>query len=346
MPHFQVYRFAPQGAFHFGMQGIDAERSGERCPSDTLYSALMLEAQFAGRPFPAPATDAPDQQAQALPFVLSSCYPYVGSVLLLPYPRLKLPLSEGVGKRKLFKHLEYVSPTIFRLIIEQDTALEQYLTQRGRLFMGGQVWIAKEDGAIPKEEAFWSMESTPHVTVDRVAHTSAYYQTGHVRFAPGCGLYVLCHEQTPDGAAGLLELLHRLGDSGLGGRRSRGLGQFTVSRDPNDLVFPDASEPRRLVLLSRYRPSEAELRAGVLGPDASYQIVNLSGWLQTTHSGRATAAQRRRNVRLLSEGSVIAFTPNQVPVGTICDLRPVYATAAFPHPVWRYGVAMGVGIGA
>jgi len=222
-------------------------------------------------------------------------------VLLLPYPRLRLPVSDVEGRRKLFKNLEYVSQTIFRLIIQGgENALDDYLGARGRLYMGGAVWVADQDGKLPAREPFWRVETVPHVTVDRVAQSSAYYQVGQVRFAPACGLYIVCREQETGAAAGLFELLQRLGDSGLGGRRSRGLGQFTVHMAP-ELNVSDVSDAQRLVLLSRYRPSPAELASGVLGTDASYQLASVGGWLQT--SDITAAAQRRRNVRLLTEGS-------------------------------------------
>ncbi len=350
MATLQVYRLRPKGGFHFGMHGIDAEQSAERCPSDTLYAALLIEAQLAQRPFFAPLPDHTDDQPLDPPLLLSSCLPYIGEVVLLPSPRLRLPLRDAEGRRKRFKNLAYVSPTIFRLILEQGTnTLEEYLdTQngsngaKGALYMGGKVWVANEDGAIPRHEAFWNVDTTPHVTVDRLRESSAYYQVGQVRFAEGCGLYVLCQERHPGAAAGLLDLLQRLGDSGIGGRRSQGLGAFAVE-PPTTLDLPSIANPQRMVLLSRYRPSPAELEDGVLGIDASYDLVRVGGWLQTPDPD--TAAQRRRNVRLLSEGSVIQVPPGEPPLGTICDVRPIYETAQFPHPVWRYGLALGVGIG-
>ena len=272
-------------------------------------------------------------------------------MLLLPCPRLRLPLRDDVeGRRKLLKNLAYVSPTIFRLILEQgkDT-LEEYLNQsngsagaKGALHMGGQVWVAHADGDLPRHDSFWNIDTTPHVTVDRLRESSAYYQVGQVRFAEKCGLYVLCQERHPGAADGLLELLQRLGDSGLGGRRNQGLGAFAVEA-PATLDLPVIADPQRLVLLSRYRPSAAELNGGVLGADASYDLIRVGGWLQTPDAN--TAAQRRCNLRLLSEGSVIHIPPDNPPIGTICDVRPIYSAGQFPHPVWRYGLALGVGIG-
>src|SRR5439155_25480970 len=119
MATLQVYRLRPNGGFHFGIHGIDAEQSAERCSSDTLYAALLVESRLTRRPFFAPPPDHSDDQPLDPPLLLSSCYPFAGEVLLLPCPRLRLPLRDAEGRRKLFKNLAYVSPTIFRLILEQ-----------------------------------------------------------------------------------------------------------------------------------------------------------------------------------------------------------------------------------
>ncbi|HWQ12520.1 MAG TPA: hypothetical protein VNL77_06965 [Roseiflexaceae bacterium] len=351
MTPLQHFRLQPRGVFHFGVHGIGVEETAERCPSDTLYAALLVEAQRAGRTFFAPPEAHDGTRPLDPPLLLSSAFPYAGDVVLLPRPQLPLPISVGrlAGERKLTKlarKLRYVSPTIFRLIVaQQPGALDPYLPGggKGRLVMDARVWVAAEDGDLPETDVFWKVNTVPHVAVDRVQSASNYYETGQVSFAPGCGLALLCRERSPRAADGLLDLLDRLGDSGLGGRRSYGLGQFRPAPAP-PLDLDTAVEPQQLVLLSRYRPSSAELAGGVLGEGASYDLVQVGGWLQTPADA---PAQRRRSLRMLGEGSVIRVPEDgTLPIGTICDVRPVYASAIFPHPVWRYGLALGVGRGA
>jgi CRISPR-associated protein Csm4 len=349
-----AFRLRPRGGFHFGRHGTDIEQSSVRCPSDTLYAALFNEALRWGMRLFAPLTDDTDDPPPDLPFLISSAFPYAGEVLLLPRPQLRLPLSEQPmepKQRKLIKRLEYVSPTILRLIIEnQARSLDPYLKDQGSLLMDGQVWVAHCDGQLPLGDSkqpitkLWKEQQVPHVTVDRGQAASQYYQVGRVNFATDCGLYLLCEERQPGGGEMLLTLLRYLGDSGLGGRRSAGLGQFSV-----ELIAPPAlpqvTDPRRMILLSRYRPSQAEIAAGVFGEEASYGLVKVRGMLQSPLP--TVAAQRRQNVRMLSEGSVIQFrTDGSAPLGTICDVRPRYTqTPGVPHPVWRYGLAMGLAIG-
>ncbi|MBX0330705.1 type III-A CRISPR-associated RAMP protein Csm4 [Oscillochloris sp. ZM17-4] len=345
----QAFRLRPRSGFHFGQHGIDVEQTVERCPSDTLYSALFIESLRWKLPFFSPPANHDDDGPLDPPLLLSSAFPYIGEVQLLPRPQLRIPISESAGSKWL-KRLEYVSPTIFGMIAAGgDATLDPYLKDQGRLLMGGKVWVAHADGALPVHEngmpieTFWQVEQNPHVAVDRGQATSNYFQVGKVSFAKDCGLYLLAEERQLGAADSLLALLRYLGDSGLGGRRSAGQGQFTVERAEVP-TMPTPESPQRMVLLSRYRPSGAEIADKVFGRQASYGLVRVGGWLQSPTS--TAAAQRRMNLRMLSEGSVVQLRPDgSPPLGTICDVRPRYAVGEFPHPVWRYGLAMGVPIG-
>ncbi|NJN65875.1 MAG: hypothetical protein HC884_03745 [Chloroflexaceae bacterium] len=377
MARLHVYWLRPRGAFRFGKSGIDAEKTSEHCPSDTLYAALATEALLGGCDFlfpptgPGPGEDeraGNDDAPPDPPFLLSSAYPYAGTVLLLPRPLLPLrPLLRNQEQARRLARVAYVSPTIFVHILKQsqqqppqphETPLDAYLPSsggpsQGTLAMDGRVWIAHADGTPPDgQELFWSIHHTPYLRVDRVRPASHLFHTAQVSFAPGCGLSVLCEERKPGGAEGLKALLQRLGDSGLGGKRAAGAGQFDVD-GPSFIELPESPRPTRLVLLSRYRPSTTELAANVLGPGARYHTVSVGGYFQSLDPD--TAPQQRQTVCLLGEGSVVRALPDgRPPIGTICNLAPNPASDASDtsdignsptHPVWRYGLALGVGVG-
>lgn len=342
MARLLAFKLNPLGAFHFGAYG-DAARVFVHCSSDRLYAALLVEALRGGRPFFAPPADHDDSRPLDPPLLLASAFPYAGEALLLPCPRLPPPVS--VAEKRRLAGLSYVSPTIFALMVRGEPgALDAYLDQAGALLMGGSVWVAHSDGALPSSgDDFWRATATPRVTIDRRSGTLDAFLVGQVTFNAGCGLYVLARERTPGAAEPLAELLQRVGDSGLGGRRSAGLGQFRVeSVAPPSL--PALADPRRMVLLSRYRPSLAELAGQVLGPGARYDLDTVGGWLQSDHP--SMPAQLRRSVRLLREGSVIQLLPDgSPPIGSICNVAPE-GDPPVAHPVWRYGLALGIGIGA
>ena len=347
MATFEVFKLQPRGAFHFGTPGVGIEATIERCPSDTLYGAMLLEAGQAGMPFPTPA---PDGTLAEPRFRLSSCFPYAGDTLLFPTPRLA-PTQRAEpqpGQRKRTKNIRYVSPTILRDLLTGASLLDwtpdEHGQGRGRLYQDGAVLIAGEEtpqferrNGVRDDTRLWSVDRVDHVTVDRLSQASAYYAVGQVRFAGGCGLYVLA--QVRDGAVGdqLFDLLTRLGHTGLGGRRSHGLGQFDVQRT-GTITLPDGDGSERVMLLSRYLPAPGELEKGVLSAGAAYDLQRVGGWLQSP----AAPSRLRKTIHLLAEGSVVRCIDGRSPQGRVVDVRP--DGDLVPHPVWRYGLALTAGV--
>lgn len=335
MAELHVFRLQPRGAFHFGTQGVGLEATTERCPSDTLYAALLMEAKRGRIPFPEPDADG---RIDHLPFRLSSCFPYAGEALLFPLPRLKRETRTDLepGQRKRLKKLRYISATL----LMRMTDGEPVDTLSMHEYQNGAVQIAAVDGAERFNGPLWQESRIDHVTVDRVREASQYYAVGHVRFAPGCGLFILACVRDIATRDLLLELLTRLGHSGLGGKRSVGLGQFDVA-EPSTIDLPDDQGCAQALLLSRYVPDRAELEGGVLGPRAAYDLVQTGGWLQSDHP--QVRSLLRKPIHLLTEGSVLQCLPHGPITGRVIDVRP--DGEALPHPVWRYGVALTIGIG-
>ncbi len=93
--------------------------------------------------------------------------------------------------------------------------------------------------------------------------------------------------------------------------------------------------------LGRYNPTEEELKAGVLGEGASYELVDVGGWLISPDG----PAQRRKRVRMIEAGSVLMQPDGMTVTGRIVDVRPEYEQEGGPeHPVYRSGIALTVGV--
>ena len=352
MAELHVFRLRPEGAFHIGGQGIGLEATIERCPSDTLYAALFVQAKLARLPFPEPTADGSIDDP---PFRLSSCMPYAGNALLFPRPYVAGPRSTTTqpGRRKRDKKIRYVSATVLRHLLARKSINDFLpdLAGPGRLYQDGAVLIADDDRGPPGSDRIWSEDRIDHVTVDRVREASQYYAVGQVRFAAECGLYVLAELNTPAAHDLLLELLVRLGHSGLGGRRSAGRGQFTGA-PPTTIDLPSSAATECAMLLSRYLPTPDELQGEVLGPAAAYELVRVSGWLQSTDPH--VRAQQRKAIHLLAEGSIVQCPAQQPPRGRVVDVKPDLPprdrvdpeadTEWEPHAVWRYGLALTIGV--
>jgi CRISPR-associated protein Csm4 len=372
MATWTIYRIQPKpgAGFHFGLRGLEQEDSAPHCPSDTLFAALLatladLEGDAGVRAFTAPFEEG------SPPFLLTSAFPRVGDMPLLPFPSIRAELDPQPGRRKMLKRLVFVSPVIFRRALQRQS-LDAYADGeegQGAFLQGGSVWLTVEEiKALPddwqsltpegvrkrndwrswmkgeagcrwlRKQRAWDSKPVDRVTIDRVSSASAVYRIGRTVYAPGCGLWFGVQwpdDPDPGRKAQLETLLQHLGDRGLGGERSIGYGQFTWGEMTAGLDLPAPTSDGPLLTLSRYLPRKEELPA-ILRGDASYHLVAIAGWLNAP--GRP--ARRRRQVRMLAEGSV--FNPvDEAPWGGMQDVRPAGWDA---HPIWRWGYACPVGV--
>jgi CRISPR-associated protein Csm4 len=186
-------------------------------------------------------------------------------------------------------------------------------------------------------ERFWAVERRPRVAVSRVEQKSQIFYTGRVAFARDAGLWLAARWWDESWKPILTAALEDLAVSGLGGERSSGFGAATVTRG-EPLTLPEAADGP-WVSLSRYLPRTDEM-AALLGNQAAYTLEQVSGWIDSPQDKN----QRRRAVRLLSEGSVLGPVARRAPGDTV-DVQPDYdGSKPLSHPVWRCGVALAVGV--
>nr|WP_255676968.1 hypothetical protein [Deinococcus sp. 23YEL01] len=131
--------------------------------------------------------------------------------------------------------------------------------------------------------------------------------------------------------ARLLAALRLLADAGLGGLRTHGSGQFTLELQP----VPDGLAVRltasgQHVLLGLTHPTPQEAQAIDDSEDARYSLRRRDGYLDGT-------TLERQDVWMLTEGSLM---PGPL-TGQVVDVAP----PDFPHPVWRSGLSVSIGIG-
>ncbi len=355
MAAFDVYYLLPPPgattlAFHFGRQGIGLEETSETLASDSLFAALVAQAALSD-----PARAADGAPMWAAPFAAgqpplrhSSLLPAIGELPLLPRPLLPLRLPENsTVSAKQLKKLRYLSPRLFAAVCRGESLPAQIVPVQQ-----GKVWLSEDEAdrlpppwkpsgaareawrARAQATPLWQIEATPHVTLDRLSQASAYYEVGRVIFAPGMRLCLLVEMANEAARAPFERLLTLLGESGLGGKRANGYGAFQWQRGaPLALTFTD--QPRRAVLLSRFVPADDEL-ALARDDRSTYQLVNVGGWCAAADG----ITLRRQSIMMMTEGSVIVVA-GRMPQGRLVDVRPA---ATIPHPVYRSGLALTVGI--
>jgi CRISPR-associated protein Csm4 len=343
---------SPGGGFHLGREGLEQETSSDTFPSDSLFSAVVATvAQVYGEEAVETLVAAVQHEGVLR---LSSAFPILGSLPLFPLPRLRVNLTDYQPKHgKRLKKVRYVSLGVLNRLV-REAPMDAWLPvdnapSQGILLNGGNVWVAAEEQSqlpdaarnvsldVLMEMRFWNVGVVPRVTIDRATNASSIFQVGRTVFSADCGLWFMA--DVADTYENVLDtVIHMLGDSGIGGERSAGYGKFSPELIPSP-ALDDPSRTNRVLALSRYHPRLDELEAGVLTGDIAYDLVDVGGWL---HSA-GHKAQRRQRVRMIESGSVLNGAYG-IPVGQLQDVRPTYEGAAFPHSVYRSGIAMFAGV--
>ena len=375
MPALTVYRLTFPGGLHIGTRGVTLEESGVSIPSDTLFAALVDTCRRSSDPeaFIAPFLRG---EGATQPFLLTSAFPFAGKVRFFPIPT---PLQRFFDhqmlktRRKDIQEIRYVSEALCRRMLNGER-LDEWLfppdkraePKTGVALQGGTFWLTVEEcqtlptrfrineqtgQPIPpralREHKVYAHARVPRVTVDRIGSASNIFHAGRVTFAPDCGLWFGVEWRAPQATAGqatfeqlFRQLLTLLGGDGLGGERTTGYGAFRFEED-GPLTLPDAHPGGLALLLSRYHPRPDELPTALSGDGTAYALDSVAGWLRSWDG----AAQRRKRLWLVSEGSVIRIV-GAPPCGDVTDVRPDYdaTSGELPHPVWRYGMALAVGL--
>lgn len=324
MSKFLIFKLKPRSFFHFGERGIGIEETDEVFHSDSLFSAFCCAwREIKG-----------DEELKRIldefqnkpPFLLSSAFPFAEEILFFPKPLLYLPSLEDRNDFKL-NDIRFVSQRILEAILNVED-LSIY-ANTANLLQDGTLWLSGEERRKLTVERIWKKDLVPRVTVDRVKSLSTYFEAGSLRFNQRCGLFFLIKLFSQDSLALVEEALNYLTDAGIGGERCIGYGQFYYEKGEIELKLPSSAEA--FITLSLYHPTKEEVEAGILYPPASYHILKRSGWICSPEMG----TQRRKNVRMLVEGSFFKGSPNKL-YGDLVDLTP---QGGGWHKVYRYGYA-------
>ncbi len=336
----QCYSLAG-ASFHFGRLGGNQEEISVGFPSDSLFAAIVHTAALSEEPSAFDAWIEGFRNADPA-FLLTSAFPRAGTVRFFPMPLLRDRIDfESLGiTMKDIKKTAYVSERLFLRLAAGESASVVYDPAESIPLQGKSVWVSKaEFDSLPEivkeKRKIWTAEKRPRVTLDRQTSASSIFFTGHVDFSPECGLWFGISERKTT-ALCIDKLLEKLADQGFGGVRSAGFGAAKITKT-EEIDLPDA-DAGQWTTLSRYLPDEDEVPA-VLAGNSSYSLEEIGGWLYSP----GIKAERRRKVRMITEGSVLSCTGKPL-YGAMADVQPDYdGTRPVSHPVWRNGYAAAVG---
>lgn len=281
---------------HFG--GGLLEQSQPTFTSQRLFSALFIEALKWGR------ADEFLDLAQSDSFHLSNAFFYYYGFYLpkpigYPYKEI-LPqwsdIDKNIEQTKQIKTIDYLHHYDF------DS------------FVKGEAENLKE--LIDEKNSFYTTESLTQVNVKQDP-----YRVGAIYYADEVSLAVIA---TKDEF--VLSLFESLQYSGIGGKRTSGMGRFTLSTEELEEDFlkrVTTNTEHPVMLLNDSLPNSEELEQALIG--SHYELKRSSGF---AYSESIDRYYRKQDIYEFSAGSTFKRTFN----GKIIDAAP----DDFPHPVWHY----------
>jgi len=336
---------------HFGSDeaGIGVENVQPLLHSDTIFSALCNAWAKFGILTAKELQELKQSFDTSPPFKLSSAFPYrpkgAGTEFYLPKPVMSTKQFEIFGNE--------MRP-------EQKTEWKKWLKKTHFISSGYfEKWLKDEqfiqEGWIDELKAWKEImveEIRPQHAQDRLTMASQLYYLGEIFFEQeqdyDCGLYFMVQFPMDEiWKDKLSKGLKALSDLGLGGERHFGMGRFKCDDNEYGTLVPIDEHPplhfltestihsNHYCVLSLFYPTVTEQKMIQKNVSSvAYGLVQRKGWV---FSSTTLLQMKRKTVNMFSEGSVFSI-PGFTPQGTIIDVKP----NGFPHPVWRFGMALSV----
>lgn len=334
-----LLRLEPRGPFRVGSHAEDLNRARALPPSDTLFGALCwamcavsgisgLERWLEGF-------------VQGVPPVrLTSMLPVReyqnGLEVLVPMP-VRRPEGYDLPDRKFLKRVRYIDQHVFKglffgapasPVVRGDVALDSSTDAYPR--------EAPNKGGGENLPGYWTVQSRPRVTVDRTSGASALFESSSTFWGPAQGPErvlpgVIIAADQVDELKRVVACFEVLGEAGMGGERSSGLGRFHLL-EPIASPLPVSSSPAAGMTLALTWPTSQDLHAGALDlpDDRGYRIIERSGWISSPEWN----GWRSRRVAMLAEGSYLGGSG---PGGGMAEVTPAIGNG---HSVYRYGYGL------
>jgi len=272
---YAVYKLEFTTALHIGNDSGSATLPSAEMTihSDTLFSALCIESiQAGGKELLRELYT----RVWSGELIFSDLFPYRNENYFLPKPILKdesLAGTHNIKEHKAFKRLKYISAS----------SMADYLAfLRGR----GKFDVVKAGEMLEG----MSISEVRHWVSIKGQDEPQPYHVGCLKFNRDSGLYLIVAYQREEDISLVTRLLEALSLSGIGGKRSAGLGKFNI----DDPIFLDAPYSEGLealadllknkggawqMLLNTALPRDEELDQACDG--GSYTLVRRGGFVQS-----------------------------------------------------------------
>lgn len=333
----QQHRFLlqPLSGFHLQSGGAHHEHTRSFVRSDTLSSALihLYYQQYGEQPL----------NFNALPFHCSSLMPALQPseeevIYLYPRPANEWDIpKQFLDLHKTLKAVKWLSEGVLRLISNGESLVSLLPKDRCERVCKDEVLITKEEATRYSEfftqhkaKSMVMTHNHARVTLDRVSSSSMPYSFSVAYFQPFVKLwgFLDCEDSF---FARFKALLRLLGEEGVGGDRTIGLGQFELIKlQQVDTHKTQKTSSTHWLNLAPFNPTAETVDR--INWEASYFDWDSSrGW---TLKG----SLRRKSIRMLNEGST--FVGSNKPEGRVLEALGLedgdgIVQERIGHPVYR-----------
>lgn len=328
---------------HFGDIGSNMHDSGLTCSADTFFSALCAEARLCFSDY----LEGFVAKVKNGSIALSSLFPYYlvpadednDDELQLYLPKPLLHNEEDYQTLKPFTEMKVIMQWRKKMENTQfvrASHLKAYLAAK------------KHNSAYEYELPLFAEKMTSEKVNCRIEQPQPYTVSGY-RFTERSGLYFIAGFKDDSDNELLQKMTESLGYSGIGGRRSSGMGKFELLQEPyeiqkqyayyedeKELAIALADETSRFQMsIAPIIPAESEL--SFLGNEDkmySYQLLKRSGFV---YSADMDCNLKRNTIYLIAEGSCFNHR--------MMGMMPNFTYEGLNHAVYRNGMGMFVGLG-
>lgn len=288
-------------AVHIGKNKLeDAEHI---INADTIFSALCQEALLSGGN---PLLEELIDRVNENKIRISDALPFNHNTYYLPKPMLYVnnEKNQNVRLKKEFKKLE---------CIPSDKIVD---------FLEGNIDVKFES------DVYKNIGSSYIRTMAAIGDETSPFSVGTFTFGNGWGLYLIIGYLENTDLSLIEELLIGIGYSGIGGKKSSGLGKFNLlnAKLPESLLIKlqcESDKPGTYMSLSVSMPAESELEDVLVG--SQYSVIRRSGFVSSaTYSEKML---KKKDAYFFKAGSTFIRTFNGVVKDVSNDGK---------HPVLRY----------
>lgn len=351
MPYY-LYKLKFLTPVHLGADkpGIGIEKVSPACHADTLFSAICMESISL---YGEESVGKLVEEAEKGDFLISDLFPYYcGSGgkddfrLCLPKPALllnreedidssQLPESDSTQKKKM-KKLAYIP-------IRQWNDYLTYVAGKSKNFECdlNSTTDTGEPKVVISEEAVF-----PRVAVSREGDDATPYFIGSHIFNEHSGLYFIVKLKSEELKGKFNVIIKSLQYSGIGGKRTSGYGKFQLADGAVELV-PEkvkTEDDRILAEMLSENSFPHYMALSVISPyndeitpelqnNSFYTLIPRSGFVNSRNYNETPL--KRKSIVMLGAGSCFSARLK----GHIPDVSEQGG-----HPVYRYGMAMMMGV--